>query len=204
MMPQVDGFTLCQSIKSDDSLSHIPVILLTARIDQESANLGYKLGADAYLPKPFDVETLMNLIRNQLRIREQIKQRYKDNAGILLPEEAVFSNADEDFMLRMNKYIRENLSDKNLDVKFLVNKMNVSRSALYNKVKQLKGMGVNDYINKFRIETAIQLLEHSDMSILEISEKVGFSNQSYFSITFKQATGLSPSKYKEQFKKGNV
>ena len=111
-----------------------------------------------------------------------------------------FSNADEDFMLKLNKTIKENLPEPTLDVKFLVDKMNVSRSALYNKVKQLTGMGVNDYINKFRIEAAIQLLEQTNLSILEISEQSGFSNQSYFSITFKQATGLSPSKYKEKYK----
>lgn len=200
MMPKMDGFTLCKTIKSDISLSHIPVILLTARNDQESTSLGYKLGADAYLAKPFDIEFLLTLIQNQLRIREQIRKRYQENTAILLPEEMTFSNADEDFMLKLNKTIKENLPEPTLDVKFLVDKMNVSRSALYNKVKQLTGMGVNDYINKFRIEAAIQLLEQTNLSILEISEQSGFSNQSYFSITFKQATGLSPSKYKEKYK----
>lgn len=200
MMPQMDGFTLCKIVKSDFHFSHIPVILLTARVDSESTGLGYKLGADAYLAKPFDVEMLLSLIGNQLRVREQIRKRYKEHVGVLLPEETTFSNVDEDFLLRLNKHIKENLPD-NPDVKFLVDKMNVSRSALYNKVKQLTGMGVNDYINKFKIETAIHLLEHSDMSILEISEQTGFTNQSYFSIAFKQATGLSPSKYKEQSRK---
>lgn len=200
MMPRMDGFELCKRIKESIDISHIPVILLTARNDSESTSLGYKLGADAYLSKPFDIEFLQTLIRNQLRNREYIKSRYKNSAMIISPEEMTFSNADEKFLLKLNALIHENLSNPELDVKFITDNIGMSRASLYNKVKSLTDMGVNDYINKFRIEKAIQLLIHTDMNIMEVADLTGFNNQRYFSTVFKQATGSSPSKYKEEHK----
>ena len=204
MMPRMDGFELCKVIKSSIDISHIPVILLTARHDSESTSLGYKLGADAYLSKPFELEFLTTLITNQLKNREQIRSRYKNSVTIIPPEKSTFSNADEEFMLKLNKLINENLSDNNLDVKFLVDRLGMSRSSLYSKVKSLTDMGVNDYINKFRIEHAAKLLVQTDLSIMEISEMLGFNNQSYFSTAFKQAIGVSPSRYKEENKKEDL
>lgn len=198
MMPKMDGFELCKRIKETIDISHIPVILLTARGDSESTSLGYKLGADAYLSKPFDTDFLHTLMVNQLKNREFIKSRYKNSEMILPPEEVTFSNADEQFLLKLNAIIHEKIADPALDVKFLTDKMGMSRASLYNKMKQLTDMGVNDYINKFRIEKAARLLTQTDLSITEVSEMAGFSNQRYFSTVFKQATGSSPTKYKEE------
>ena len=204
MMPQMDGFELCKRVKEDINISQIPIILLTARNDAESQSLGYKLGADAYLSKPFEVEFLQTLITNLLKNREFIKSRYKNSTLLISPEEATFSNADEKFLLKLNNLIHENLSNTEMDVKFITENMGMSRASLYNKLKQLTDMGVNDYINKFRIEKAIQLLTQTDLTIMEISDMTGFSNQRYFSTVFKQATGNSPSKFKEEHKKGTV
>ena len=194
MMPQMNGYQLCKEIKENLNISHIPVILLTARADSESQMLGYKLGADAYLPKPFEMEMLLSVIQNQMRNREYIKSRYRGNQFILSPQEATFSNADEQFMIKLNEMIDQNLSQPDLDVKFLTAQMAMSRTSLYNKIKELTGMGANDYINRRRIDKAIILLTQSDMSITEISEQVGFTYQRYFSTLFKEMKGMTPLK----------
>ena len=198
MMPQMNGYQLCKEIKENLNISHIPVILLTARSDSESQMLGYKLGADAYLPKPFEMEMLLSVIQNQMRNREYIKSRYRGNQFILSPQEATFSNADEQFMIKLNEMIDQNLSQPDLDVKFLTAQMAMSRTSLYNKIKELTGMGANDYINRRRIDKAIILLTQSDMSITEISEQVGFTYQRYFSTLFKEMKGMTPSQFRAQ------
>lgn len=198
MMPQMNGYQLCKEIKENLNISHILVILLTARADSESQMLGYKLGADAYLPKPFEMEMLLSVIQNQMRNREYIKSRYRGNQFILSPQEATFSNADEQFMIKLNEMIDQNLSQPDLDVKFLTAQMAMSRTSLYNKIKELTGMGANDYINRRRIDKAIILLIQSDMSITEISEQVGFTYQRYFSTLFKEMKGMTPSQFRAQ------
>lgn len=198
MMPQMNGYQLCKEIKENLNISHIPVILLTARADSESQMLGYKLGADAYLSKPFEMEMLLSVIQNQIKNREYIKSRYRGNQFILSPQEATFSNADEQFMIKLNEMIDQNLSQSNLDVKFLTAQMAMSRTSLYNKIKELTGMGANDYINRRRIDKATILLVQSDISITEISEQVGFTYQRYFSTLFKEMKGVTPSQFRTQ------
>ena len=197
MMPKMNGYELCKKIKEDMATSHIPVILLTARGDLDSTTMGYKLGADAYLAKPFDMELLLAVISNQLKNREAIRQKYKESH--LLPPEATPSqtnNLDEEFMLKLNKLIYDNLSSRELDVKFLTTQMGMSRTPLYAKLKALTNMGVNDYINMIRIDKACQLLVGSSMNITEISETVGFEYPRHFSTLFKQLKGMPPSQYR--------
>lgn len=196
MMPRMNGYELCKNMKEDITISHIPIILLTARDDKQSQLSGYKNGADAYLTKPFEMEMLMELIRNRLKNRETTKKRYL-NAGLLpAPEESTFSQADETFLLKLNKTIQENLDNSLLDVAFLCKEIGMSRASLYNKLKALTDMGANDYINKFRMEKAITLITTTELSFTEIAEKVGFTTSRYFSTAFKQYTGETPTKYK--------
>ena len=200
MMPRMNGYELCKNIKEDIAISHIPVILLTARDDKQSQMSGYKNGADAYLTKPFEVEMLMELIRNRLKNREHTKKRYL-NAGLIpAPEESTFSQADETFLLKLNKIIQENLDSSRLDIPFICKEIGMSRASLYNKLKALTDMGANDYINKFRMEKAITLMTGTELSFTEIAEKVGFTTSRYFSTAFKQYTGETPTQYKEKRK----
>lgn len=200
MMPRMNGYELCKNIKEDITISHIPIVLLTARDDKQSQLSGYKNGADAYLTKPFEIEMLMEIIRNRLKNRESIKKRYL-NAGLVpAPEESTFSQADETFLLKLNKIILEHLDSSNLDVTFICKEIGMSRASLYNKLKALTDMGANDYINKFRMEKAITLITSTEMSFTEIAEKVGFTTSRYFSTAFKQYTGETPTQYKEKRK----
>lgn len=204
MMPLMDGYELCRKIKTESLSSHIPVVLLTARGDKNSTATGYKLGADAYLPKPFELDFLLVLLRNLLRNREMLKLKYRETFLKVTDEASskTIANADEAFLLRFNKLVLDNLSSRELGVQFLVEQMGMSRSPLYAKLKALTQMGVNDYINRLRIEKASELLQHSPgLTIAEISEEVGFEYQRYFSTLFKQVKGMTPTQFRQQKKK---
>lgn len=204
MMPRMNGYDLCKRIKENITISHIPILLLTARDDNQSRMSGYKNGADAYLTKPFEIEMLMELLRNRLKNRELTKKRYLNEGLIPAPEESTFSQADETFLLKLNKIIQDNLENNNLDVPFICKEIGMSRASLYNKLKALTDMGANDYINKFRMEKAIALIINTDMTFTEIAEKVGFTTSRYFSTAFKQYTGETPTQYKEKRKAERV
>ena len=165
---------------------------------RSSTAQGYKLGADFYIPKPFELDFLLTIILNLLKSREAVKQKYKESSTLLLPQEVTISNADEHFMSKMNELIDNNLANPDLDVSYLMKKMTMSRASLYNKVKALTGMGVNDYINKIRIEKASLMLIQTDLTISEISYDVGFTYQRYFSTIFKQVKGMTPTQFKEE------
>ena len=201
MMPRMNGYQLCQRLKEDINISHIPVILLTAREDEQSRREGYKNGADDYLAKPFEEETLLELVRNRLKSRERIRQQYLRRGPTPLPEETTFSQADEAFLSKLNRIIQANLNNCNLDIATLCREMNTSRASLYNKMKALTNISANEYINKFRMEKAIQLISTTDMPFTEIAEKTGFTTPSYFSTAFKQYTGETPTQYKKRIRK---
>lgn len=198
MMPQMDGYDLCRRIKEDIDISHIPVILLTARGDDASRLHGYKMGADGYLGKPFEEGMLLELIRNRLRNRELTKARYL-NVGLLpAPEEVTISQADERFLFSVNEVIIEHMSNQELDLNLLSKKLGLSRATLYNKLKKLTDMGGNDYINKVRLERIIYLMINTELNFTEIAEKTGFSSSRYFSTMFKRYTGETPTQYREK------
>ncbi|MEG1684650.1 MAG: two-component regulator propeller domain-containing protein [Bacteroides sp.] len=197
MMPFMDGFEMCKILKDDLCISHIPVLLLTARSDQESTVLGYKLGADAYLSKPFDIEFLLVVVLNLLKNRESVKVRYKNENPIKALKELTCSNADETFMIKLNETILKHLDNTELNIPLLMDELCLSKATLYNKVKILTGMTVNDYIIKIRIEKAVQLLTETDLTITEISDNVGFAYQRYFSTQFKLLKGVTPSQFRQ-------
>lgn len=197
-MPRMNGYELCKHIKEDLEISHIPIILLTARNDEESQIFGYKNGADAYLTKPFEVSILHTIIQSQLKNRERMRTRYAEAGPLPQPQESTFSPADEKFLKRLNKSITENLDNPQMGVPFLCTELGISRASLYNKLKVVTGMGANDYITKLRVERAVWLLTHSTLNINEIADQTGFSTSRYFSTVFKQYMGCSPTQYKEE------
>lgn len=197
MMPRMNGFELCQSVKMDIEISHIPFILLTAYSNAQNMQIGYKTGADVFLTKPFEVDVLLSLINNQLKLRESIRARYK-NSNVLSSQEVSFSNADETFMLKLNALIMDNINNPDMDVAFLAKNMCISRSLLFSKIKAITDMGIIDYVNKLRIDKASMLLNTTTLSITEISEMVGFSSLRYFSKVFKQLKGEIPSAFRKQ------
>lgn len=198
MMPRMDGYELCRHVKNDLTISHIPIILLTARNDRDSSATGYKMGADIYLPKPFDPDFLLLVVANQIRNRLAVRRHWNDAGARLSPEKMTFSNADEKFLTKLNGIILEHLSDSSLNVSTLTNAMGISRSVFYNKMKKLTDTGIMDYIAHIRIEKAREVLRSSEMSISEIATLLGFENASYFSTVFKRLTGQTPTQYRQK------
>ena len=200
MMPVMNGYQLCKEVKEHLQISHIPVILLTAKSDTESQKIGYKLGADAYLSKPFDIDLLLSVIGNLLKQKELIKQRYEKELLIPSPALTTISNADEVFMIKLNEIIKKHYSNIDLDVTMISEAMAMSRASVYNKMKQITGIGISEYINKYRIEVACQLLKQTEKSVTDIAFEVGFNSSKYFSTVFKQATKITPRDYREGMK----
>jgi signal transduction histidine kinase/CheY-like chemotaxis protein/ligand-binding sensor domain-containing protein/AraC-like DNA-binding protein len=201
MMPVMNGYQLCKEVKAKIDISHIPVILLTAKNDNESRKIGYKLGADFYLSKPFDIELLISVIQNQLKRKEIIKRKYQQEVAPLAPEQSTISNADERFMIKLNSLIKENYGNSDFDVAVIVDHLAMSRASLYSKMKNITGLGINDYINKCRITAACSLLKETDKSISDIAFEAGFTSQRYFSTVFKQAMQKTPRDYRVENRK---
>ena len=200
MMPEMNGYELCEYIKGKEELCNIPVILLTARNEEQGKQYGYKLGADAFLAKPFEVDTLMEIIRSKLRSKEQAKQHYMHLSFLPEVDKMALSNADEAFLHKLNNVIRENISNTELDINMICKEIGMSRASFYNKLKSIMDVSANEYINKIRLEHAIMLIKKTDFSFTEISEKTGFASSKYFSTSFKQYTGLTPTQFKKQCK----
>lgn len=194
-MQDGDGYKLCNEIKANDRYSHIPVVLLSAHRQEESQNESYKIGAEAFLPKPFEIDTLLELVRNILGRKAEIKKKYLKNDSEGLDS---YTSKEEGFILHMNKVIAEHISDPELDQVVLCRELGMSRAALYNKMKAITGTGAKEYITRIRLEKAKTLIETTGLSIVEISEMTGFTSQSYFSTAFKAYTGMTPSQYKKQ------
>lgn len=201
MMPRLNGYQLCQKLKEDIETSHIPIILLTAKDDTQSMTSGYKSGADSYLSKPFEVDTLLSVVKSRLRNRDLVRRRYLTAGTLPQPEDNTFSQADETFLLKLNEVIQTHLAETHLDVALLCKEMAMSRASLYNKVKALTGISANEYVNKLRMEKAISLIRTTSLPFTEIAEQVGFSTPSYFSTAFKQYTGCTPTQYKKELKR---
>lgn len=193
-MPDGDGYRLCKTLKESDRYSHIPIILLTARGEEQSQGDSYRLGADGFMAKPFEIDTLLELIRNILRKKAEVRKQYLD-----MPMEGGkrYGSNEEKFVLQLNQVISDNLSNPDLDQQLICRELGVSRALLYSKMKSIIGMGTSEYINKIRIEKAKSLIENSDLPIIEISEMTGFTSQSYFSTAFKAYTGMTPTQYKK-------
>lgn len=198
MMPEMNGYELCNHLKSNIEVSHIPLILLTARTDEASTRYGYKSGADAYLTKPFSLEALLSLTTNMFSLRVKLQERFRSSGYTLLPEEICCNNEEEQFLKKLMAVIEEEISNPDLDVDMLADRMAVSRSTLYSKMKSISGSGVKDFINEIRIKRAMILLQETNMQIVEISEKVGYNQQRYFSTVFKQYTQMTPTQYRSE------
>ena len=197
MMPEMDGFELTRRVKSELEFSHIPVILLTAKVMAQSKVQGYELGADAYLEKPFSVEVLLARIENLLQGREKLRETFLKNPFIGAATVAL-NKSDEAFIKKLNEVIQENLSDSEFNVEDMAERFNMSRASFYRKVKGVLDLTPNEYIRVERLKKAAQLLKQDDYKINEICYMVGFNSPSYFSKCFQQQFGILPKDFQEQ------
>ncbi|MBO7046943.1 MAG: response regulator [Prevotella sp.] len=196
-MPGKDGYELCQEIKQDIQLSHIPVILVTAKITAENQVEGLSVGADAYVTKPFDPAVLSALIQSQLKNRERVRKLLTN--ATTTEEEGVdnaLSGQDKHFMEELYKLMEEELSNSELDVTRITKLLLISRTKLYYKIKGLTGETPSNFFRTYKLNHAAELLKSGKYTVSEIADKCGFSTQSHFSVVFKKQFGVTPTEYK--------
>ena len=200
-MPGKDGYQLCQEIKQDIQLCHIPVILVTAKITAENQVEGLNVGADAYVTKPFEPAVLSALIQSQLKNRERVRKLLTNTTTSQLSTldsqlEDALSEQDKHFMEELYKLMEEELSNSELDVTRITKMLLISRTKLYYKIKGLTGETPSNFFRTYKLNRAAELLKSGRYTISEIADLCGFSTQSHFSVVFKKQFGVTPSEYK--------
>lgn len=210
MMPVMDGISLCKLLKEDVRTSHIPIILLTAKDSLQDKEEGYMVGADSYLTKPFSASLLHSRINNLLESRRKLASQFQSqpttvgNLSDLNEKRTIITEAlsklDNEFIEKITQLIEENLSSEKIDITYLSDKMCMSGSTLYRKMKALTGLSTNEFIRKVKMRNAERLLLESKFNISEIAFKVGMNSTGYFRQCFKEEFGISPSDYLKQIK----
>lgn len=191
VMPVMDGFELCKTIKSDLNYSHIPVILLTAKTNIQSKIEGMELGADAYIEKPFSVEYLQACASNLIQNREKLRRTFAQSPFVAANTMAL-TKADEDFIKRLNEVILANLNNPEFSMDDIADSLNMSRSNFYRKIKGVLDLSPNEYLRLERLKKAAQLLKEGEGRVTEICYMVGFNSPSYFAKCFQKQFGVLP------------
>lgn len=193
-MPEMDGLEMCSRIKSSSDTSHIPVILLTGKQDKQTIIRGFECGASDYITKPYDIAVLQTRIRNILSERQHLRDTIL-SSSVTLPASISFtSRMDKEFMNRVLKVVEKEIANPDFQMDNFCRQLAMSRTAFYNKLKALTGMGPNDFVRKVRLDKAKVLLSSKLYNVTEVSEMVGFSDPKYFSICFKKQFDINPSK----------
>ncbi len=194
MMPKMDGFQLCNKLKTDERTSHIPVILLTAKAAKQDKIEGFETGADEYIMKPFETDELKARIKNLIDQRKRLHEHFRKH-GIFEIEESRFTSADKKFLKKVFNTITENISDPSFNVEVLSELIAVSRSVLHKKIVSLTGEPPVELIRRIRLTKGAELIEKKFGNISEIAFEVGFNNPAHFSEYFKKQFGVTPSQY---------
>ncbi len=193
--PKLDGFQLCNKLKTDERTSHIPVVLLTAKAAKQDKIEGFETGADEYIMKPFEPDELLARIKNLIEQRKRIHDYFKKHSIIEL-EESKITSADKRFLKKVFDTIINKMSDPSFNVESLSESIAVSRSVLHKKIVSLIGEPPIEVIRRMRVTKGAELIEKNFGNISEIALEVGFNNPANFSEYFKKQFGVVPSQYK--------
>ena len=200
VMPEMDGITLLRNIKGNANISHVPVIMLTSKSEISDRLEGIKLGADAYLAKPFSLEelhlTIDNLIDNVRRLKGKFTGALKQDDKV---EKVEVKGYDEELMERIMKVVNENLSDSDFNVEKMCDEVGVSRTQLHRKLKEMTGVPTSEFLRNIRLNEAARLIREHKINITQVSYMVGFANNSHFSTAFKKYFGMSPTEYAARY-----
>lgn len=200
MMPEMDGIELCEYVKTKLELSHIPVIMLTARTKEEDRAEAYEVGADAFISKPFNLNVLHARIRNLLKYKERMAFDFKSQL-VFEVKDLNYTSIDEDFMQRAIDCVNRHLEDSGFDQPQFADEMKTSRSTLYKKLKSLTGLNTSAFIRNVRLKAACRIMEEKKnlIRISELAYAVGFNDPKYFSSCFKKEFGMLPTEYLERY-----
>jgi signal transduction histidine kinase/ligand-binding sensor domain-containing protein/DNA-binding response OmpR family regulator len=195
IMPIISGFELCEKIKNDQRTSHIPIVLLTARSAENYELEGLKNGADDYVTKPFSLPILKARIKNMIEVRQKLRDQFRTDPSFEL-RNITTNNLDKNFVNQLIAAIELNLSNEDFNPDTLADRLNVSRSQLYKKVKGLSGLSVSIFVRNIRLRKAAALLSSPNASsIAEVAYQVGFSDPGYFTKCFHEMYSKSPSAF---------
>lgn len=195
MMPKLNGLELCQRLKTNIQTSHIPVILLTARLSDEAKIESYKAGADSYISKPFNFEVLLTRIEMLIEQQEKRKKLFHKTIEIT-PSTITNTSLDEEFVKKALLLVEKNINNTEYSTDDLSSDIGMSRSALYRKFESITGLTPNEFIRSVRLKRAAQLIKDSQYNISEIAMMVGFNTIKYFNRHFKDEFGMTPSQYR--------
>ncbi len=206
LMSKMDGYELCRKIKTDVLLSHIPVVILTAKVTDQDKIAGYREGADVYMTKPFNPTLLQTVIDNLLTSRDKLRERLLSGVGRpdSEPEDAEegeeirLSAADRAFVDKLRQYVDANISNSSLNINDICTEMCMSRASFFRKIKSLTGVTPNNFIQIYRLNKAAAMIRSREYRLNEIADLVGFSSQSHFSRCFKQHFGVAPKDYTDR------
>lgn len=198
MMPIMSGYELTRILKQDERTSHIPIILLTAKSQQESKLEGLEAGADVYLTKPFDAKELLIRIHNLINIQKKLQDKFKKDDFILFKrkQEKKLSNLEEQFMNKVLEVIENHLGEEDFTIEQFGSDAGLSRVQLHRKLKALTGKSASNYLRSVRLLKAKKMLEEKEGTISEIAYSTGFSSPTYFTRCFKEEYGYLPSNIK--------
>lgn len=192
MMPEKDGYEVCETLKGDERTSHIPIILLTAKATEEDRVEGLKYGADAYLTKPFNKEELQVRLEKLVALRRQLQAKYAQHIQTSNNESAAAHPLEDEFLQKLRAAVEEKLDDADFGVPELAGAVHMSQMQVYRKLKALTDQTPSQLIRSIRLQRASELLKNSDLTISEIAYDVGFTDPNYFSRAFQQEFGTSP------------
>jgi len=195
MMPEMDGFMFCEKLRKNVITSHIPIVMLTALDGVESRLESLETGADAYVVKPFNKQILLTQVKNLLNSRRHLKERFKEQWDFV--EEIATTSADKQFVNRAVKLVEENMGDPRFNVSEMVKKMNVSRTLLHMKLRELTGQSTSEFIRTIRLKQAAKLLKQGELNVSEVTYHVGFNDPKYFSKSFKGLFGVTPTAFQK-------
>jgi DNA-binding response OmpR family regulator len=199
-MEELGGLELCKQVKEKPSLSHIPVILLTASTAQETRLQGIEAGADDYITKPFEKELLKARVLSLLKKRNSLQQ-YFYNEITLQQNDGKVSEEYREFLNKCIRIVEEHLDDETFSVKTLTAHMGMSRSSLYRKVNSVSGQSIIGFIRFIRLRKAAELMINTENNVSEIATITGFNDIKYFRTHFSQLFGMNPSEYIRRFRK---
>ena len=197
MMPKVDGFQLCEKLKSDERTSHIPVILLTARASEASKLEGLETGADEYIIKPFSATELSIRVKNLVEQRRKLRERFTQDIT-LSPKDIAVTSADERFLEHAIEIIEKYMSEPEFGVDVFGKEIGLSHSQLHRKIRALTNLSPVELIRTLRLKRAASLLKQEYGNVAIIAYEVGFNNPSYFTECFRKLFGKSPSEYTDK------
>jgi YesN/AraC family two-component response regulator len=195
MMPEMDGFELCNRVKTDERTSHIPVILLTAKSGEENKITGLEQGADDYIVKPFSAKELQARVKNSIIQRQKLREKFGKELDTIEPESIAVSPMDRTFLKKAMAIVEQNMHDPEFGPGLLVRGLGMSRSLVHNKLKSLTGQSASRFIESMRLRVAARLLKENNRSISEIAYEVGFNDNTYFTRQFKKAFKKTPTEY---------